>query len=340
MNKVHRTPDFDNVLKILKHEKASRRTLFEFFMNGNVYEEVAGIYPENATTVEYFNYMIKAYAECGYDYVNIAGSGLSFNIKGHEAKNTHSLNDNAMIYDWESFYNFPWPDPEECDYSGLEIITPLLIGNMKAMVSGPGGVLENVIDIVGYDNLCLMLYENPDLMKNIFDKVGYTLTKYYEISAQYDSVGMIMSNDDWGFNVQTLLSPDDLRKYVFPWHKKIVEGAHKNSKPAILHSCGYMGDVMEDIIIDMKYDGKHSFEDNILCVEESYKRWGDRIAILGGIDVDYMVRSSNEDIIARANNLFELSNEKGGYALGSGNSIPSYIPNEKYFAMTSTVNFK
>jgi uroporphyrinogen decarboxylase len=26
---------------------------------------------------------------------------------------------------------------------------------------------------------------------------------------------------------------------------------------------------------------------------------------------------------------------RGGYALGTGNSIPEYVPNEKYFAMIS-----
>lgn len=40
--------------------------------------------------------------------------------------------------------------------------------------------------------------------------------------------GRICSNDDWGFNTQTFLSPSDMRKYVFPWHKKFVEAAHRS----------------------------------------------------------------------------------------------------------------
>lgn len=36
--------------------------------------------------------------------------------------------------------------------------------------------------------------------------------------------------------------------------------------------------------------------------------------------------------------MLTLGREKGGYALGSGNSIPAYIPKEHYFAMTSAVN--
>ena len=35
--------------------------------------------------------------------------------------------------------------------------------------------------------------------------------------------------------------------------------------------------------------------------------------------------------------MLALGHEKGGYALGSGNSIPAYIPKGHYFAMTSAV---
>jgi len=173
-------------------------------------------------------------------------------------------------------------------------------------------------------------------VKDIFDSVGIRLVKYYEIAAQYDSVGVLISNDDWGFNTQTLLSTDDLRKYVFPWHKKIVEVIHNASKPAILHSCGYMNEVMEDIITYMRFDGKHSFEDNIFSVEDSYKRWGSRISILGGIDVQFLCNSSEGEIKKRCENMLKLTAGKGGYALGSGNSIPDYIPLNKYLAMIKT----
>jgi hypothetical protein len=30
---------------------------------------------------------------------------------------------------------------------------------------------------------------------------------------------------------------------------------------------------------------KHSFEDKIMPVEEVYRRWGDRIGIVGGLDM-------------------------------------------------------
>jgi uroporphyrinogen decarboxylase len=89
---------------------------------------------------------------------------------------------------------------------------------------------------------------------------------------------------------------------------------------------------MDDIIDDMHYDAKHSFEDNIVAVEKAYELWGDRIAILGGIDLDFLCTKSLNEIRKRAENLIAITDNKG-YALGSGNSIPPYVPDENFHAM-------
>ena len=214
----------------------------------------------------------------------------------------------------------------------------LLPDGMKLMVMGPGGVLENVIDLVGYDNLCLLLSDDPDLVQEIFNQVGSRLLGYYANAVQYEAVGFVCSNDDWGFNTQTFLSLDDMRRYVFPWHKKIVDLSHASGRPCILHSCGYFGDVMDEVIDDLHFDGKHSYEDNILAVEASYERWNPRIAILGGIDLDFIIKSSPDQIKDRCRRMLERTAGRGGYALGTGNSVPAYIPQENYLAMISVID--
>ncbi|MDD3663297.1 MAG: uroporphyrinogen decarboxylase family protein [Candidatus Pacebacteria bacterium] len=204
---------------------------------------------------------------------------------------------------------------------------------MKLMIMGPGGVLENAIALTGYENLCFMIKDNEPLAKAIFDKVGSILVRYYEICAPFDTVGALMSNDDWGFKGQTMLSTEDMRKYVFGWHKKIVEKIHERNKPAILHSCGDLGKVMDDVIDDMKFDAKHSYEDNIMPVEKIYDLYSERIAILGGIDMDFLCREEPEMIFNRSYEMLEKSTVNGGYALGSGNSIPCYVPHKNFYSM-------
>ena len=68
-------------------------------------------------------------------------------------------------------------------------------------------------------------------------------------------------------------------------------------------------------------------------VTEAKRRWGDRVAILGGVDVDFLCRHSPREVKERTKRILEVCSRGGGYALGSGNTIANYIPVENYLAM-------
>jgi uroporphyrinogen decarboxylase len=340
--KLHnRKPDIENLYKVLRREEPPRPTLFELFMNLPLYERLAGRklltqYADSQaeeTAFENLKLVVDAYAVAGYDYSTSYGSSFKFEAEQQEKKNTISLNEGFVITDEKSFESYKWPRPIDFDFSRLEKIRPFLPEGMKLMVMGPGGVLENVITLTGYENLCFLLFDEPDLTEAIFNKVGEALLKYYEIALSFDTVGLMMSNDDWGFKHQTLISPADMRKYVFPWHKKYADLAHEKKIPAVLHSCGYPNDIMDDVIDFIKYDGKHSFEDAIVPIEDSYERWHDKIAILGGIDVNFMIQNTEEDIISRCRAMLKRAEGRGAYALGTGNSVPEYIPQDNFIAL-------
>jgi uroporphyrinogen decarboxylase len=280
---------------------------------------------------------IYAFKNAGYDYATIPVNAFGFPGKVKTHQSTYSLNDGVAICDWKSYEEYKWLNPKDFDCTALDKVTPDLPEGMKLIIHGPGGTLENAISLCGYDNLCIMIYEEPDLAKQIFDDIGSRLLTYYESGIGHESVGALISNDDWGFKTQTMLSPADMRKYVFPWHKKIVAAAHKYNKKAVLHSCGQHSEIMDDVINDMKFDGKHSFEDVIQPIEEAYEQYKGRIALLGGIDLHFICTSTPKEIIKRSLDMLERAEKDGCFALGTGNSVPEYVPPEKYLAMVSAV---
>ena len=335
-------PDFQNMEQVLANQIPSRPTLFEYGMNNRVLGVLSGEQTENKTTrLAPLCRIIKAFQAGGYDYATISGfrtNTLDFPKGEIQQLKSKSLNSGGMITDRPSFENYPWPDPEVGDYDLYADLKSELPDGMKLIASGNGGLFENAIDLVGFEDLSLMTLLDEDLITDVFDAIGSRLLRFYEIVSRIDTVGACIVNDDWGFKNQTMFSPEMLRRWIFPWHKKMVAAIHEAGKPAILHSCGQLKDVMEDIIEDMQYDAKHSFEDQIIPVEEAYEAWGDRIAILGGIDVDFMARKTPQEIQNRSLKILTRGMAKGGYALGSGNSIPDYIPDENYFAMISARN--
>ena len=328
-----RNPDFSQMLKVMNRQEPDRPVLYELFMNMPLYELINGEkLPKAAGDVERLAFVARAFAGMGYDYSSAHASSFGFPHKERASLKTLSLNEGFVITDERSYEEYEWMEPADVDTGMLAEVGKLLPEGMKVKVMGPGGVLENVIGLTGYDNLCFMMYENPKLVRQLFDDVGSRLVKYYELALQHECVGMVSSNDDWGFNTQTFLTPAQMRQYVIPWHKAIVNTCHKADRPVLLHSCGNMRDVIDDVIA-IGFDAKHSYEDNIMPVEEAYEAWHDRITLLGGIDVDFICTKSVEEVSARCHAMLERVKGRGGYALGTGNSVPEYIPLPQFMAL-------
>jgi len=327
-------PDFQEIEKVLKRKPSSRPVLFEFFMNDDVYsaatEELR--LPEDERIRPAVKQVL-AFWRLGYDYATLTTvPGYAFKTWEQEAK-TISLNSDPLVTDWKSFETFKWPSLEDADIDIIEEIEHYIPEGMKLIASGPGGVEENVISLTGYENLCYMMADDGKLAGAIFDEVGKRINSYYAEICKFDCIGAVISNDDWGFKTQTLLSEDQMEKYLYSWHLEITKTIHHSGCPAILHSCGRLSPVMDIIIDDLQYDAKHSFEDEIQPVEEAYEEYAHRIAILGGIDLDFICQKTPEEVYRRSKAMLERTAGRGGYALGTGNSVPDYVPRENYFAM-------
>lgn len=332
---IGRKPDYRNLLNVLSGSKPDRPTLFEFFMNDPLYSFLLNGKPMDTSDINrYYMQRAGAFETAGYDYVTILACDLQFNPNDPHSIKTKSLNDVPIICDRESFDAYTWPDAGSFDYSRLDYVGSRLSKGMKIIPCGPGGVLENVISLMGYDNLCYALYDDEQLVHDVCENVGRTLMEYYRIVSPRDDVCAVISNDDWGFNTQPMMSAGHLREFIIPWHREIVKLIHEAGKPAILHSCGNLETVMDDII-SIGYDAKHSYEDNIIPVEDFYDKYKGRIAILGGIDLDFVCRADPDDIYKRSRAM--MNKGTAGYALGSGNSIPEYVPVENYMAMIAAV---
>jgi uroporphyrinogen decarboxylase len=147
---------------------------------------------------------------------------------------------------------------------------------------------------------------------------------------QLDGLFAIFQGEDFGHGVGTLIAPKAIREYFLPWHKKYARMCHEAGRPYFLHSCGKMDAVMEDLIADAKIDAKHSFQERVAQVIEWKKRYGDWIGIIGGVDIDVLTTYVPDELRKYVRHIIDECSPGGRFALGSGNSIPSYIPLENY----------
>ncbi len=295
---------------------------------------------DRASRKAYLDNFIEFWYRLGYDVVRYE-AGLNFPANKILAPDT-ALTGKARawadehrgaIANWQDFETYPWPSAEAFDFSPFEYLNYRLPEGMGLVASHAGGVFEHLSWIMSFEGLCEALAEHPDLVRAVVDRVGESQLTFYRQLLDLDRLVAILAGDDMGFRGGTLIAPADLRTYCLPWLTRIAALAHAKGIPFFLHSCGDITAIMDDLIANVAIDGKHSFEDAILPVEQFQARYGGRLAALGGLDVHILAAATPEQVRRRTRQLIDRCGSAGRFAVGSGNSIPSYVEVANYLAM-------
>ena len=214
----------------------------------------------------YWDNYIEIWYRLGYDFVRLE-TCLNFphpSREGGDAGRTYAETARGAIATWEDFEKYPWPSAKDEDFLPYEYIAANMPDGMGLIVCHAAGPLEHLTGLIGYEPLCVMLYDQPDLVQAVMDKIEQCVTPYIGRLLQVPRVIAHFQGDDMGFRTQTLISPDHLRQYILPVHKRYAALTHEAKLPYFLHSCGNTLAVMPDLIDEVKIDGKHSVEDAIL----------------------------------------------------------------------------
>jgi uroporphyrinogen decarboxylase len=341
-------PDFQRLRRVLLRQGEPDRLPFvELFADREIMAAIIGepipeaLPRQRALRELALRRALRFWYETGYDYITVQAV---VELPQHRllaadtaplprAKRSWVAMSSGVINSWQEFETYPWPRPEEVDYFNLEFVARHLPEGMGMIFLGPGGQLENIIWLMGYVPFALALKDDPPLVHAVAQKVGELLVNIFATAAEMPGVAALWLGDDMGFKTSTMVSPADLREYVFPWQKRLARIAHERDLPFLLHSCGNLSAVMDELIDQVGIDAKHSFEDVIMPVAEAKRRYGDRIAVLGGIDVDLLCRATEEQVRVYTRRVIEACAPGGGWALGTGNSVANYIPLGNYLAM-------
>lgn len=344
-------PDAASFIDIMLGRKpASRVPLVEYIVDPVVMEPIVTgllgrewVEPDGSreATVRHLDNFIAFWHAMGYDCVRIE-FGLPFeagNLVIDDAapastrKRAWTDQHEGTLASWEDFEAYPWPRVEDFDFSALEYVNSHLPDGMGLLSCHGGGIFEHLSQVMSIEKLCMAVYEQPDLVRAAADRIGALLLAYHRRLLELDNLSAIFQGDDMGFRTGTLLTPDQMREYVLPWHKRFAAQAHEHGRPYFLHSCGNIESIMNDLIEDAGVDAKHSYEDAIIPVEDFQARYEGRIGVLGGVDINILSAGSPDEVRRRTRQLLEICGPRGRYAAGSGNSVPSYVPVDNYLAM-------
>ena len=189
----------------------------------------------------------------------------------------------------------------------------------------------------GMEHLLMDFMLDPELVHSLsristdFDLAAIDMAK--EIGA--DAIFLV---GDLASETTTIMSPEQYRKYIKPYHREIVDYTHKKGMKIVKHSDGNIWSILDDFL-DVGFDGIHPIQPQCMDIGEVKEYIAKKMCILGNIDcrqlLPYDTRKEVEESVKEA---ITKAGSGGGYIVTSSNSIhPGCKPNN-YITMVRTVH--
>lgn len=336
--------DFARVRQALRREgKPEPTPLWELYVDPEVQAAFLG-HPLRGPEDE-----AEFWVTAGYDFVPVSAGlvRVAGVLAGRTARHRYSIytageqemtwaiEGRGVITNEREFEAFPWPEPEELDLSHLTELAPFLPPKMK-IICVTGKIFTAVWMLMGFETFAFALRENPSLVARMFEKVGTLQLEVSRRASELPEVGGLWMSDDIAYSEGLLVSPAVLRRYLFPWYRELGRELREKGLLFIYHSDGRLWEVLDDIV-DCGFHGLHPIEPKAMDSRELKAKVGDKLCLLGNIEMDRLARGTPEEIRKLVwANIRDLAYD-GGYCVGSSNSITNYVRLENYRAMLEAV---
>lgn len=192
-------------------------------------------------------------------------------------------------------------------------------------------VFECVHPVIGHEEMLAALVYDPDWICDMYNTYADLLIRTQKLLFEREGLpDGIWYYDDLGYKQSPFMSPAMYDKYLRPAHKKTFDYAHSLGLPVILHSCGFVEPLLDGIIsagIECLQVIEIKAGMDLLRI---YEKYGDRIALMGGIDVRELYSNDPDRINAELEKKIPYVKQKYGYVLHSDHSIPCTVNYSTY----------
>ncbi|MBN1421293.1 MAG: hypothetical protein JXP34_21140 [Planctomycetes bacterium] len=165
----------------------------------------------------------------------------------------------------------------------------------------------------GMERAMIDLYERPDLLGEVADRI----TAFHVTSiAGYAEAGVdaVAFAEDWGCQDRLLIPHSTWRAFFKPRYARIVQAAHAGGLAVYMHSCGWIFEIIEDLI-EIGIDIVELDQPELFGIERLDDAYGGRICFDCPVDIQRVLISNERDRIrTSARRMVErLGGHRGGF---------------------------
>ena len=244
----------------------------------------------------------------------------------------------GVLKHFEDYEKFPPLNPDDPLRERMYKVSKKIEQELKGkifVVPFINGIMEATWESFGIENFSKLLASRKEI-KTIFDDRGNFSLELAKRVIDWGETGAIYITDDYGYKMGLFMSPKNYRVYVIPWIQRICKTAHKAGLKVILHSCGDIYQIFEDLVnagIDMINPIEATTANPDYDIFKLHKKFGDKITFCGNLSPQMLATGSNSDVEAYAKRLIQELGPGGGYIFSSGHSINPAVKLENFLAM-------
>ncbi len=230
---------------------------------------------------------------------------------------------------------YTWPNPDWYDYS---LLLNKLSGQEGSVVEGGGSEpFLTYADLRGREQALIDLVENPDIVHYCLDQLfglAYTNSqRLYETLPGVITLSWVA--EDLGSQEDLIFSPAQIREFLLPWMRRMMELAHHAGVVVFHHSDGAIRKIIPDMI-EAGIDVLNPIQWRCKGMDrEGLKRdFGDRLVFHGGVDNQKTLAfGTPEDVRREVMENLQILGRGGGYILAPCHNIQAVSPPENIVAM-------
>lgn len=273
--------------------------------------------------------------------------GSSLDIWGHH---TRSVENPSGTY--EEFLHWPlknassttemsryaWPEP---DWWDLTQVRPAIMSinphHEYHLRYRAGTVFESAWQLRGMEEFLMDLATNPDIPLYIMERLTDVIVENTRrvLEAAGDLIDMVYFYDDVGAQTGLMISKNMWRRFIRPFHQRIIDTAHSFGKSVMYHCDGAIYPLIGELV-EMGVDVLNPIQPNAkdMAPARLKSEFGDRLAFHGGIDiVGTLPNGSPQEVRNEVSQRVQDLGENGGYILASSHHIQADTPIQNVMAM-------
>lgn len=336
--------------RILNHQPVDRIGLYEHFW-GDTYkiwaeqghvsrdDDFDDVFGFDMSKMSPFNLMAdldfetKIISEDEDTYTALDGNGATLRRhKFHDTTPEHIDFSVKERDDWLRLIKpFLTPDPRRIDFEGYRVAKAKAAEKDRFFMWSGNNVFECLHPICGHENMLMGMIDDPDwiaeMAETYADLTIKLQTMLFEQEGWPDGIWFY---EDMGYKGAPFMSPQMYRDLIMPSHQKTIAFAHEHGLPVLMHSCGFVEPLLPHMV-EAGIDALQVIEIKAgMDLLRIHKQFGDKIALMGGIDVRALYTNDRAVIDGELEAKIPIVKEGFGYFLHSDHSIPSTVDFETY----------